>query len=1071
MSKRKKTASQDDSARGRLNADQERDKAVYLYLLKNLTDLGSAAGTKEKFNESSIAKQWGLEGNRILIRRMLRSVFPERYPGEKEPTVPGLTLGKLVSILSSLQRYWSERTIETSSLGIPRILTRSEKLRAFQEFSQLSPEERDELELPVHGGEVLLQQLLEKATDPVNGLKREDVIRLYKTFLSYPSAIDTRTPRSTESLEKWREKQIKKTIQKLLSPRLQGLDITLQKTKIEELTNKVKREISRIEFQAGLKQVQSFLGKNPDINYQAYSASYLTIDFIRHLTGSIVENKLLRDRFPIYIKNIVIEKKNPLPLHVKGEDEEIGLLNPALLDADEDEESINGLEKQFSYKVSVDFQVKLPQDFKRNLASSSIINSRDGERLEFSEKTVGIGSPISHITAAIDRFLLRDIPALKDYLSCAHEVINHSEFVGGNNHSLIWSHVFVELCQKSEVNKVICENKFYDDISHQCKPACGEFCGFDMLETVAKAAFYARLRAIEKTGINAQKYLEQLCRRVDRVNALKQGKDLNKYYPFSLKAMEGQLEKTILNEYRTRDKKFNFSEKNTETPWSLVAYEAHLAIAEAYLKEGLYRIAKKYLDLIEQHIEKFRDKISDEFLLSRYAICGFRYNYLTDLKDEDCPYPDRYKAIRASLERLNDAEEYLQQYLTTAYRIDELPQSNFHPFFYLLSRVYAHRAKPYIFHPSYTEIIDPWKSLLKPLKILEKARIYAARDGDSARYAYWSAYQSWCYLMVAYLTDYDRAPHQKFSQKSCIDWAKRLIDHALVCYAPLGKRCYQEIQDCGGSVVKSEASTVCPIYESYGDTQIQIVPLIQELRNFKEGTDKQFYDRETHVLRLDLSILKRVQENIYLFGTHSSILLFATGMLELCEEQEDEEKLFEQIKKAMRMFTYCWAIAEDGGIRKEEKSSPRKFDRAFPKDGGDELVRGLYCHRLTQFADLGKIFAATCQLILLLCDRPSSNWTSILSLIDELTHNNLSASDRVLGQKRYNGHFAEHYKQLKDYFYQLNKQTEAKKLRFTNLIEARNAIVRDVFRMIRGENEVKPQLLGLGSEVMISKLR
>jgi hypothetical protein len=77
--------------------DRQRDAAVYLHLLNNLTDLDISEDSP-KPNEYKIAKQW--RQNRIFVRRVLRSVMGERYQEkEREERVPSLSLGKLVTIL------------------------------------------------------------------------------------------------------------------------------------------------------------------------------------------------------------------------------------------------------------------------------------------------------------------------------------------------------------------------------------------------------------------------------------------------------------------------------------------------------------------------------------------------------------------------------------------------------------------------------------------------------------------------------------------------------------------------------------------------------------------------------------------------------------------------------------------------------------------------------------------------------------------------------------------------------------------------------------------------------------
>lgn len=127
-----------------------------------------------------------------------------------------------------------------------------------------------------------------------------------------------------------------------------------------------------------------------------------------------------------------------------------------------------------------------------------------------------------------------------------------------------------------------------------------------------------------------------------------------------------------------------------------------------------------------------------------------------------------------------------------------------------------------------------------------------------------------------------------------------------------------------------------------------------------------------NVLSFDISILKSIkiddEKSTYLFGTSSSIIIFAMGMVELCKEQKDNSKL------------KC-------------------------------MLNNL--HKL-------------------------SSWDS----------------EYVLGQQRYNGHLESHFKEATKYFEQL----EQKKDSFSrqNLIQIRDKVVKDIFRIMRGENEVMP---------------
>ncbi|GAB1544543.1 hypothetical protein NUACC21_72190 [Scytonema sp. NUACC21] len=1059
--------SQDSQTRRRSSEDQERDKSVYKYLLECLTDLGINEGEENsKPNESSIAKQWGQTNNRIFIRRVLRSVLPKYYEkneGDLEQPVPGLTIGKLVEILAAIQDYWNKKRLTTSEAQIPRILTRSEKLRAFRIFYQLSFAEKEKLNFLLHPGDSLLQQLLEIVTDTVKGLKYEDIIPFYKGAINIYHQLKQAESSNKQDVEtRHGDEKIKHYVNNLIEEYYQGLDSNLKNNKIDDLVNKVYREINRLELQCGIRQVKSLLKDTANLDESITDPDFLPYAFIKHLTRSIVENEILTDEFPINIKHIEVEKTKPLPLYLKDEEHKNGLLNPEFIDEKEGKEDINGLQKQFAYKIKVHFYVKITDDYTqafREEAQSSFFNKKE-KKLEFFEEITGIGSPIHHIIAAINKVLLWDIPELIDYFPVARSIVSHNDFFGSP--SLVWSYTLVNLCKKDDIEKALKENKSYDRVASHYEPAYGEYCGFDLVEVAAKASLHARLRAIKQTGINPAKYLIQLCHRVEELNAFRKAESYLNFYPFSLKAMEAYLNQTIFRDkYRIVNNQYDFLEKDVNSPWSTVAYDAHLTIAEGYLKEGLYQIAKKYLDVLKPHIEnakKGKNYFFSELLLAEYDLCQFRYHYLTDLQDDpdsENPqlHPERSSAIRAATESLRYAEEYLKQLLKKYYIIRASAQSNFHPFFYLFSRIYAHRAKLYIFTSSYTDLPSRrFNSFIEPLRLLEKARIYAARDGNPALYSSWTSYQSWCYLMVAYLGNYEPTTNQAFSREECIIWAKNLIESALICYQENGKLCYQQIKDNGGKITHNMRNK--KYYESYGNIQIQVVPLIQELKE-GSGEDRKIYDVEKNVINIDFSILKNnsVEEerSIYLFGTQSSIILFAMGMLELCDDEKKESSLEARIKKSFKIFTYSSAIAEEGNRESKDPDEEKIYlERIFTE--GDELVRGLYPHRLTQFADLGKIWAATCQVILNLY-HSNSDWTEIDKLLKDLPN---SHKKRVLQnagtQKRYNGHLESHCDRLVEYF----KQLKDKKMNITNLIDIRNKVVRDIFKIMRGESDVKP---------------
>ncbi|MGB3300100.1 MAG: hypothetical protein WBA76_17695, partial [Phormidesmis sp.] len=145
-------------------------------------------------------------------------------------------------------------------------------------------------------------------------------------------------------------------------------------------------------------------------------------------------------------------------------------------------------------------------------------------------------------------------------------------------------------------------------------------------------------------------------------------------------------------------------------------------------------------------------------------------------------------------------------------------------------------------------------------------------------------------------------------------------------------------------------------------------------------------------------------------------------------------------------------------------------------------LQGLYPHRLTQFADLGKIFVIVCELILIAHSQPPQTIESpaktfvepskktlkliekrsakIRKLVRELRQNNqfpFSPSE-ACGQKRYNAHLSDHYVQIETYtekFFDSLKTHPTKDISPTVI---RTKIVADIFRIVRGETGVLPNL-------------
>jgi hypothetical protein len=1121
-------------------ADQERYINVYRYLLA-LTDLGMQSDSSENApgskvsapNETSIAKQWATD--RIFVRRMLRATlynefYKEAYEqkGESPPPVPGLTLARLVSILSALQTYRREQQALHSGDKAARIISRAEKLKALRLFFQLAPSEKDQLELPTQAQEAILYKILDRATDTSSELSADSITNFYQFFLRHSETDSSRKLIDVVDCGSLAAQQdfIRGIIARYTKQHFSGLTEAEKTEQDKKLLDKVKREIDRIEIQAGIEQANTFLKKEDSVFDNNRLLSYLKTDFVKRLVHSVIDNELITDEFPIHLKFFEIERVKPLPLYFKQSQETIGVLNPFFLDDEADADGVKGLERQFAYRVRVHFYIKLPDDYEPKFEDITVVNTISGQkRLEFSEEVVGIGSHISQITSVINRVLFWDIPVLRDYSPVIESIHSNDEVIGGRLNSPVWSHCVVRLHRTDDLNHAILEDKPCDEVANFIETASADFCGFDLLETAAKAALHSRLKLIKQTlanqpGASASKYIKELCFRVEELTALKRAKQYLSFYPFSLRAMEGYLESTIFNNnYRERTDDFCFIEHHPQQPWSVVAFDAQLSIAEANLKEGLFHIARKYLDAVKPYFEGDAKDIIGHLLSARYHICWFRYYYLSDLKDPLCSMPDRYMAVRKAEEELEKAEVQLKERLKKYEKLDELPQSNLHPHFFLLSRIYAHRAQLSIFFSNYTRKPEHWDALVESVKLLENSKIYAARDGDPALYAQWSAYQSWCYIMLAYLGPQKDLVSQEFSFDECLDWAKRLIEHASICYSATGQICYQEIKNAGGwktdygfptkPTQSEKQSESFKYYQKYGKTLVQVTPFIREIRI----DDPQDYDKDNHVVELDLSLLKIIgkddNSSIYLFGMQSSILLFAQGIFELCKVYEKDQTLIAKIQThALRMFAYCYAIASDGTSRREKEDWPNNaadctlvLDRVFPtppkqKDQGnsdpdnldsdnldpddhhlykDCLLQGLYPHRLTLFADLGKLFVIVCELILLLCQSPTAQASSskvkispeekeitiakVRQLVKGLVSNERFPFDssQTCGQTRYNGHLSEHYVQFEKYVEQVIDLLKTDCPREVKATAIRNQIVTDTFRILRGEINIMPQ--------------
>jgi hypothetical protein len=1003
-------------------SDQERDKKIYEYLL-TLIDNDS-----ENYNESRIAAQWGMSDNRMFVRRVIRSISTE-VNSENDLIIPGITLNKLISILKSIDQYRQKKNKYVLDGKFPKVLTRSEKLKALHLYGKISFEERKDFLPEELDSQLLLEKLVEDITDPYKGLdskKINDVCKYISECVSFESEDDDFPIQYNVA------NIILDSIQENAFEYLQHLKQDFRDALTRKIFLQVKNATQNIEYQNGSYEFRNFLDQEVMElrgNISSRDIQELALDFekqkqeievrfspkkfLQRLTKSIIENQILTEEFPVHMKHIEIQE-----IHQSIPQEN------------------NSKNHLFAYTVKVNFYLK-------NL---------NEEIIEFYEEVTGVGSPLSHTIAAINRALLWDIKSLKNYVPIAKQVTFNTEIVGSSNNGSIWGNYIVSLCKIENINfqKNSC---LIEDLSH------GDYCGFDTLEVYAKASFYARLRAIKKTGIFsggilASKYIEELQTKIIQTNHLRTGEKLLHEYPFSLEAMKNYLTDNLLfGCYNINDDGFPIISSVKYLPWSLTEYEAHLSITEAYLIEGLFTIGKIYLDCIESHMIN-NNILINRIIIARYHLCYFRYYYLSDLGDGNANNHRMMSITRGNI-HLNNAYLNLKEYVYTCNVIDELPYVNFYNFFTVMSELYAHKAKLSFFMSEYLHANnDRFDSITISIELFQKARIYAARSGNSSLYSIWSAYQAWCYLVAAYSTG------NNDNKIKYIGDAEKVLTYGLKSYEKIGKRNYESIKLVSGKenifISKNEFKID---YEKHGGVQIQGIPLIKEFDVKSKKSSILGYSSEDGSLTIDMSFLTSTlpgTEETLLFGTQSSILIFVSAMLQLCHNKHDNNTIVEELKSAEKKFCYSWSFANNGvqNFDVHEKIINRwntldTFQNTSSVQGLS--LSGLYPHRLTHFADFGKIFFIVCEIILLSqlsYNQENERWKYIKILLADIRLGDLGSRKKYTEQEKFNGHLKNHFNAFNSYvnmFEIIVQRREVKK----SLLEVRQEVLQDVSDIIR----------------------
>jgi hypothetical protein len=1035
--------------------NQERLCRLYVFLLSK-TDLGDDMLP----NESLVAYQWGLENYRVFVRKVLRAVYPNQYSNSSDSVedvlAPSIELHKLTSILDSIQKYQSGERDKyrkrKKQLSSTSRLTKQDKLMAINLYSELSEWERNTLGLPMDEEGKLVAQLLNRLQCPTVNASTDLLKQLYGDAIESHLSV-TGTETSKESSEETSiDDEIRHTIKRMLLDQYYFSNEDSLNRETKRYHDIVNRELYRIICQSGLQQLIEIPGSKVTLMNVIKG---LSDEIVSRLVCSIVENEMLTRKFPIFIKWIDVERVRPLPLRIYREEVPDGLLSEALIDPT-DGVGITGLENQMAYKVTVYFRIReidaldsdhKPQDF----------NSRF---LEFSEEITGVGSPISLATVAINRVLLWDVPCLreKNIFPVAKQILLHNKVLQSNPHKAVWCHTVVQLhtCQAMEL--AIQQKNKADDFDIFLAQSHGDFCGFDVLEVIAKSGVHARLRAIQQLGIDPILYLKELRNKVEESQIIKKAKSYVKFYPFSFWAMEGTLEEELFKRqenilekdsqenkqhfYRTKIKinedKIKFEDTEPNKEWSLLAYNAHLALAEVLLMEGKQEAAKCYLDAVQNHVERNQYILTD-LMKARYHYLMARYHFLYDLEDPAQRHSGRSNAILVMRQEIDKARECLKHRIEMCEVIGELSQSNIHPFFSLLGKINFLEARLYLGFCSYLNV--PYPENIKQVLIrLQTARVCAARDGSADEYAYYSAFQSWVYSMFLYSDEDKLMESLDLDSEKCHDWSKRLIRHAIICYGDTGNKSYETI--------KMHAGDSDPI--PYGKIKIPKVPFIQEYSketprdNTSNTMNNDDFMQLPYFSLFEFEVTKSrfsPRTEVLLFGTNSSILLFALGMQKLSSLKEDNKNISEDLIHVFQYLLAAYATAKDGGHNSpNSKGENRLIERSKDTlEGEHEIlkIRKLYLLRIGYIVPSTILALCLCSISRLIyshhryaqsCDiedrnRLNNEISEFQRIRDELLEDLHEGSEaggshalEGTNQKRFNGYIKSHLARVKKYY-------------------------------------------------------
>ena len=1050
----------------RYESDKQRDLQTYEYLLQIcgfVCDFEKRTFPKE-LEDKKLFNMWIQEKKDSTEKDRERKFISRLLESFKEDNdLPELSLYRLVEILTSIDEYF-DRQKEFDGNKQPKILTNQEKLRAIRKYCELTRKEKSQLNLPID-----FQSFIQENIKTCIGDERE-------SKLSQDQAVNLFNLLSTNNDNDHETIEVNKNVLKLLVTSIIK-DETNKKwvadneEYLEFIIKKIKNQIDSIKVQSGLQNISAIneglegCQKQFEKTLKQHLETILADKSIKQLTRNILTNIRLTAKFPIELRNIEVNNIEYLPLENSDDND---LINENLLEHDDNPKDIRAVISSFksrkTYSVKIRFRLRVKED-------------PEDKNIDFFEEVIGTSSILSLVRKALNRALLWDIPCLREYFPVAQEVNLEDNVFSGDTLAIVWSKSRLRLVKLQDLKELINEDELrqildsqensdktkscplededfdFDSYVEGTDICQGDFSGFDLIESIAKSGFFARLKILNELNINSEEYIKDLKNRIQEKKALRKGKQYLHSYPFSLLAMEHHFEENILQKYYSNNVLTLKKER-----LSNIAYQAILTIIQGYLTEGLYKKAETKLQTLDSHLQYFT-----HFLRADYYLCKAECTLLSQEQNKS-----QNSIIKECTDYLRRSKNELLLRVLEFFRIGEISQGNLSPLFTHWARIYAFEARLSLFFPRLFKESSSISELFQPLTLFGNARINAARDGDSFLSFQMALYQSWCYLMQAYIGD----GREGFGKEDCLKWAKKLLDFALIGYK---KDSHEKYQDYMQAVFAEYDDNDDVNYEKYGDNlKIQRLPFIRLFNDYKPSQEQTGLD-----YKINSSLIKRKllnsngipSETIDLFGQYSGLYFYSYGMFKLCDDYSGQniEEIREGFQDAFDYF-FCALSISSGGATVEEKT---RLDRNFnyielKSHDGKELrtpsdkfnvsaLKGLYFHRIMELVDLSKIFAALIKSIIAQSEEELKEGRSFLWENDKSIGILTNVPDKFEevgisnGQKHYNIHLQGQFERIKSYLieYCLSQVPELNSS--DEILACRDQRVSRVFRYLRGD--------------------